>query len=68
MEMVIVVARDTFPYAGITRHPGDTFEASTGDARLLSLIGRVDLAEVLSADPVPTPRARRRRDQTADGE
>lgn len=42
MKMVTVVARETFPYAGITRYAGASFDATTEDAKTLLLIGRVD--------------------------
>lgn len=67
MHTVTVIARDTFPYAGITRFAGDVFHASAEDARVLALIGKVDQAPSMdeldaSEDVVPhTPRRRLRR-------
>ena len=65
--MVTVVASETFTYAGITRYMGDSFDVSNEDARILSLMGRIDMPVVLSSDLVPTPR-RRRREQITDSE
>lgn len=41
--MVTVTARQSFPYAGITRRVGESFLASDRDARLLELVGKVDV-------------------------
>lgn len=51
MDTVTVTARETFPYAGITRTAGESFEATVEDARVLTLIGRVD--RVPSSDSAP---------------
>jgi hypothetical protein len=64
-----VVARETFPYAGIIRRPGETFDTeSAEDARVLRLAGLVDApletpAPVDDASdllPAPTRRQARR--------
>ncbi len=57
MQMVTVVARETFPYAGVTRYVGDAFEATVEDARVLTLIGRVEAREkfTVSVTPVVEP-------------
>ena len=65
--MVTVVASETFTYAGMTRYMGDSFDVSDEDARILSLMGRIDTPVILSSSLVPTPR-RRRREQTTDSE
>lgn len=39
--MPSVIARETFPYAGITRKAGASFEASVEDTRILTLLGKV---------------------------
>jgi hypothetical protein len=47
-----VVARETFPYAGIVRRPGETFDAeSAEDARVLRLAGLIDSPEKTTAPP-----------------
>ena len=68
--MVTVVARETFPYAGITRYVGDAFAATADDASILSMIGRIDVIDPQDAPPVSAvhTRARRRREQTSDAE
>lgn len=43
--MPTVVARETFPYAGITRRKGTRFEASEEDARILGLAKKADPVE-----------------------
>ena len=65
--MVTVVASETFTYAGMTRYMGDSFDVSDEDARILSLMGRIDMPTVLVSDIAPTPR-RRRREQPTDSE
>lgn len=62
---ITVIARDTFTYDGITRRAGESFDASVKDARVLSLIGRVDIpGDATMTDPeqkVETPRRSYRR-------
>lgn len=74
MEMVTVVARETFPYDGITRYCGEAFKASSEDARILGLAQLIDLANdtpqsVPSAEPPsdePRRTTRRRSREQAD--
>lgn len=51
-----VTARETFPYAGITRTAGEEFEATLEDARILSYLQRIE--PIAIPDPEPTPRRR----------
>ncbi len=64
--MVTVVARETFPYAGIPRAVGDVFDVSREDARILSLMGKIDKPDTLSSDVIP--QRRRRREPAQDAE
>jgi hypothetical protein len=75
LQTVTVVARETFPYAGITRYRGERFDASVEDARILKLAQRVEDApadpqanqdlpentEIPSLDTEPRARRGRRR-------
>lgn len=73
--MVTVIARETFPYAGVTRYKGNSFEATAEDARILGLMGRVEVKsapvhlETPASDDEPEERPRRtyrRKDLTAE--
>lgn len=79
MDTITVVARETFPYADVIRRAGDVFEATTDDARILQLIGKVTLPEDAPAavtkdqaaesgeiEPVAKKRTYRRRDLVAE--
>ena len=76
MQPVTVVAREVFPYNGITRYVGDVFDVTAEDARILTLVGRVDEqkdavivpASESAAESEPTKRRYRRRDLSAEGE
>lgn len=66
MNPVTVVARETFPYAGIMRSVGKSFEAAPDDARLLVLMGKVslesaDAVETTTEEVAPVRRVSRRR-------
>lgn len=43
-KTVRVVAREAFPYDGVNRSIGESFEAPAEDARILTLVGRVEQA------------------------
>lgn len=65
MNPVTVIARETFPYAGIMRSVGKSFEAAPNDARLLVLMGKVslesDAVETTTEEVAPVRRVSRRR-------
>lgn len=75
---VRVTAREKFPYAGIDRRVGESFEATVDDARILHLVGRVDIDPEQAAiieqtteshqKPGRPKRNYRRRDLTAETE
>lgn len=52
MQTVRVVARESFPYAGIVRSVGESFDATDDDARILTLIGKVGLVQPLVSVPI----------------
>ena len=73
--MPMVVARETFPYDGITRVAGDRFGiTNVEDARILLLMGRVaevpdvEVASIesFSTEPAVIPKRTRRRDHALD--
>lgn len=66
-----VTATKQFQYGGKTRKPGDTFQMSADDARLMVGFGKVRAAEMKAASPETDEqkprRAYRRRDMVAEG-
>jgi hypothetical protein len=64
--MVTVTARETFPYADVTRYAGQSFEASEHDATVLIMAGKVDRAAP-TRQAEPDEPSDERVDQSSDG-
>lgn len=65
--LVRLTARETFPYDGVTRFKGASFNAPDHDAAILQMIGKADatpddapVANASTADPVAEPERTRR--------
>lgn len=53
MKMQPLVALQKFPYAGKVRRPGDTFQASPRDARILIVLKRAQADPAAEAKEAP---------------
>lgn len=73
MSAVTLIARETFPYAGLIVRRGERFIASHEDARVLGIIGRADRAPEGEPEPdtavvtAPVRRRYQRKDLIAEG-
>lgn len=74
MDAVEVTAKENFVYDGHPRQMGAVFPCSAKDARILTIIGKVELAQGVSLEdlapavtPEPKPKRRyRRKDMAAE--